>query len=281
MNAVIDIGSNSVRLMLDVNAGVNKKFLNSTTLAEKLAVNGRLLPEAISRTATAVVDFYRYAKSEGADDVYVFGTEAMRAEGGQDLKALIESRIPVRVDVVSGEMEAKLGFVGCAGNSSCAVIDVGGASVELVCGSGGEISYAKSLKLGVVRTRDITGDDRAVIEKFYAENVTAYDKVVADTLIGIGGTATSIASMILEQKEYDANVIHGFKVRLEDLRRLENKVFSGIDILKEFPTLSLKRALVIGHGIIIFRLLTERLGFDGFTVSELDNMEGYLALKTK
>ena len=279
MKAIIDIGSNSVRLMLHEKDGVNKKRLNSTTLAEKLAINGRLLPEAISRTATAVVDFYRLAISEGASEVFVFGTEAMRAEGGLDLKALIESKIPVTVDIVSGETEAKLGFIGCAGLNNCAVIDVGGASVELVSGNNGEISSAKSLKLGVVRTRDITGDDHEAIVNYYQKEITAYDKTDAEKLIAIGGTATSIASMLLNQKVYDQTKTHGYYVCLEDLKKLENHVFSGIDVMKEYPTLSYKRSLVIGHGIVVFRLLTEYLGYDGFTVSELDNMEGYLSLK--
>jgi len=281
MKAIIDIGSNSVRLMLDEKQGVNKKYLNSTTLAEKLAITGRLIPEAIERTADAVVDFYDAAKNMGADEIFVFGTEAMRAKGGEQLKEIIESRVPVVVDIVSGETEALLGFAGCSEGRNCAVIDVGGASVEVVSGQKNKITYAKSLKLGVVRTRDITGDDRQLIEDFYRISVSGYDKVKAKQLIAIGGTATSIASMILRQTTYDQTKTHGCFVSLENLRALEDEVFSGIDIQKTFPTLSYKRSLVIKHGIIVFKVLTEYLGFDGFTVSELDNMEGYIKLKCK
>ncbi len=277
MNAVIDIGSNSVRLLVESGAKINKKYLNSTTLAENLAITGRLSEQAMIRTANAVADFFALAKKLGATDVYVFGTEAMRAPGGEELKARIEQTIPVNVEIVSGLEEARLGFVGAGGaNGSNAVIDVGGASVELISGNNGNIDYALSLPLGVVRVRDAIGDGRAAIEKYYAAEIKKYSRVSAGKLIGIGGTATSIASMALGQTVYDAEQIDGYKVTADILGELTDKVFACRDRLSAFPTLSEKRARVIGHGLIIFSLLTSYLGYDGFTVSERDNMEGYL-----
>ncbi|MGN1094240.1 MAG: hypothetical protein ACI4SC_04605, partial [Candidatus Neoclostridium sp.] len=229
------------------------------------------------RTADAVADFFATAKSRGADKVLVFGTEAMRNPGGETLKRMIESRIPVTVDIISGKKEAEIGYIGCTGGKgNNAVIDIGGASVELTSGENGDITYAESLKLGVVRTRDQVGDDRKNIENFYKAHVGEYKKVSADKLFAIGGTATSIASMLLGQKTYDAEKVHGYVVTQSALEGLIDRIFASESLTEEFPTIGAKRAGVIGHGAILLLILMQYLGFSRLTVSEHDNIEGYL-----
>ena len=280
MVAVIDIGSNSVRLYIASGKAVNAKKLNTTQLSEGLALFGRLQEKAMARTADAVAGFFDEAIASGADKVYVFGTEAMRNPGGETLKKTIESRIPVVVDIISGETEAKIGYIGCTGGKgSNAVIDIGGASVELTSGKSGVIEYAKSLPLGVVRVRDAVGGNRADIEKFYKSKITAFDKVCADVLYAIGGTATTVASMLLGQKTYDANAVHGYVVTHGALENLIDRIFACDNLTEMFPTLGAKRAAVIGHGAILLSLMQDYLGFGSLTVSEHDNIEGYLMLK--
>lgn len=277
MIAVIDIGSNSVRLFLDRGLPVNPKKLNTTQLSEGLATLGRLNRDAMVRTADAVADFFDLAKRAGAKKVYVFGTEAMRNPGGETLKSMIESRIPVQVDIISGKKEAEIGYVGCTGGKgNNAVIDIGGASVELTAGADGKITYAESLKLGVVRVRDAIGSDRAAIENYYRKQICGYKKISADKLYAIGGTATSLASMLLGQKTYDADAVHGYVIEKNALDRLIDDIFASDNLGRDYPTLGEKRALVIGHGAILLSLLADYLGFDKITVSEHDNIEGYL-----
>lgn len=280
MDAVIDIGSNSVRLLIARNQNVNPKKINSTQLSKNMVNLNKLDDRAIIRTANAVTDFFAEAKSAGADKVYVFGTEAMRNPGGETLKRLLESKIPVQVDIISGIEEAAIGFIGATGGTgNNAVIDIGGASVEVVEGQNKEITYAESLKLGVVRTRDLVGDARINIENYYKDKITNYKKISAHTLIGIGGTVTSVASMLLRQKKYDAEAIHNYIIRLSLLNNLIDAIFSSSNLTSDYPTLGEKRAGVIAHGAILLSLLMEYFGFDCLTVSEHDNMEGYLAYK--
>lgn len=280
MDAVIDIGSNSVRLLIARNQNVNPKKINSTQLSKNMVNLNKLDDRAIIRTANAVTDFFAEAKSAGADKVYVFGTEAMRNPGGETLKRLLESKIPVQVDIISGIEEAAIGFIGATGGTgNNAVIDIGGASVEVVEGQNKEITYAESLKLGVVRTRDLVGDARINIENYYKDKITNYKKISAHTLIGIGGTVTSVASMLLRQKKYDAEAIHNYIIRLSLLNNLIDEIFSSSNLTSDYPTLGEKRAGVIAHGAILLSLLMEYFGFDCLTVSEHDNMEGYLAYK--
>lgn len=280
MDAVIDIGSNSVRLMLNEKKSVNAKVLNTTQLSEGLAILNRLDEKAMVRTANAVADFFHAAKKAGADRVFVFGTEAMRCPGGETLKKTIESTIPVNVDIISGEKEAICGYIGATGGmGKNAVIDIGGASVELTLGNDDKILYAESLKIGVVRTRDAVGCNKSDIEKYYADKIGGFKKISADRLIGIGGTATSLASMALCQKVYDAESIHGSVITRDRLGELTERIFSSDDITREFPTIGEKRAGVIGHGAILLGLAMDYLGFKEISVSEHDNIEGYLALQ--
>ena len=109
--AVIDIGSNSVRLMFVANGKVLYKRLNTTRLGEGLASSSILKTEAIERTASAVATFYQVAKEEGAKSIYAFATAAVRtAENGGEFIERVKNLCGLIVDVVAGEKEAELGI---------------------------------------------------------------------------------------------------------------------------------------------------------------------------
>lgn len=281
MDAVIDIGSNSVRLMTDDGKAVNRKTLASTTLADGLALTGYLSDEAMDRTAAAIRTFVAEARRRGADNIYVFGTEAMRAaKNGKAFKARLEEENGLTVDVISGETEARLGLIGSAGDiaGEATVVDIGGASVEIVRGNADRITYAKSAPLGMVRLIDLVGSEKNAIERFVERELPVFGIVSGtDDAIAIGGTATSLASMDLRQTVYNPDEIHGHILTLASLSRLRDEIFSTLDLLSRFPTLTPNRARVIGHGAIMLLSIVEYLGLEQIAVSEHDNMEGYLA----
>ena len=114
--AVIDIGSNSVRLMLVADGKVLYKTLNTTRLGEGIASSPFLKDEAISRTASAVADFFSRAKREGAVDVYAFATAAVRsAENGSAFIDRVKELCELDVEIISGEEEAEIGILGALG----------------------------------------------------------------------------------------------------------------------------------------------------------------------
>lgn len=281
MDAVIDIGSNSVRLMTDDGKAVNRKTLASTTLADGLALTGYLSDEAMDRTAAAIRTFVAEARRRGADNIYVFGTEAMRAaKNGKAFKARVEDENGLPVDVISGETEARLGLMGAAGDiaGEATVVDIGGASVEIVRGNADRITYAKSAPLGMVRLIDLVGSEKNAIERFVERELPVFGIVSGtDDAIAIGGTATSLASMDLRQTVYNPDEIHGHILTLASLSRLRDEIFATLDLISRFPTLTPNRARVIGHGAIMLLSIVEYLGLEQIAVSEHDNMEGYLA----
>ena len=275
MDAVIDIGSNSVRLALDRGLKVNPKLINTTCLADGLAKTGRLSDDAMQRTLAAIVEFTNKAREERADNIYIFATEAVRsAANGGKFRAAVEKAVSLPVRVISGDTEARLGLLGAISpdtHGEITAIDIGGASVEVVRGD------EKKLPLGVVRLRDIAGDRREDIEKYVSESITDFGFVSGYEGVAIGGTATSLAAMDLRQTRYDASAVHGHVLSVRAIDNLIEEIFSSADRQKDFPVLSEKRARVIGHGAIMLRALVEYLGLEnGVTVSEHDNVEGFL-----
>ncbi len=286
MKAVIDIGSNSVRLLMYEGKPVTPKSVNTTALSDGLAKSGKLCNAAMARTKTAVADFVNLAKKQNAESIDVFATEAVRsAKNGADFCREIYDSTGIVVTVVSGDTEARLGHAGAvfALNplDEITVIDIGGASVEVVRGDKYRITYARSLPLGVRRILDTVGNNRKAIEDFIKEKIADYGIVSGFEGVSIGGTATSLASMHLGQKTYNPFEVHGHVLTLADMDYLVDEIFSEIDLAARFPTLPEKRIPVIGHGAIMLRAITEYLGLDEITVSESDNLEGFLLLRER
>ena len=119
------------------------------------------------------------------------------------------------------------------------------------------------------------------VKKLRADaQLPAYGNVPATgEVMGIGGTATSLAALAAGLTVYDARKVHGTRVTAAQLQQLEDRIFAAEDVRAAFPVLSQNRARVIGHGAIAFRLLLDYLGKSAFTASEKDNMDGYLLYK--
>ncbi len=281
--AVIDIGSNSVRLMLDGDSKVNRKILKTTQLAKGMN-SGVLLKDKIVETAAAVKELFDFAENLGYE-VMIYATEAVRsAKNGSDLTALILDATGKAVDVIDGNTEATIGFLGACGKigNKC-ILDVGGASSELAAGRDGKIYYSKSLPFGAVRLKDKFGDDLPSLRKYLQERAQEYKKIECDEHIAISGTATSLAAMMLGLKVYDPTAVHGSFLPTEYLEKLLNDLYGKPPafIAEAFPAIGVKRAEVILCGAAVIAEVAKYLGVRGFTVSERDNAEGYLIFKEK
>ncbi len=280
--AVIDVGSNSVRLMLVANGKVLYKRLSTTRLGEGLASAPILRSLAIERTARAVADFYEVAKSEGAERVYAFATAAVRtAQNGEAFIQKVQSLCPLQVEVVSGETEAELGILGALGNSDGAVLDMGGASCELVVRKGGRTVYKKSVDIGVVRLKDECGTDKEKLLKATMRAVQAYGEIPKiKSVHAIGGTATTLGALILGLREYDGEAVTGVSITADKLQETADKLLSmPIEEIAKLPCMPKGRADVIAGGAFALATLLKSLGIEKMIVSDRDNLEGYAIMK--
>ena len=276
--AVIDIGSNSVRLMFVADGNVLYKTLETTRLGEGIAHSKNLLPEAIARSAKAVERFYRKAKSDGAEEVYGFATAAVRtAENGEKFLSAVKSLCPLDIEVLSGEEEGEVGILGALGNADGGVIDVGGASAEIVIRRFGKNVYKKSVDVGIVRLKDVCGRNEEALTAFSEKKIEEYG-ILPDyvTMYAIGGTATTLAAYKLGLEEYDSKKITGTVITAQELESMAKYLLSlSVEETATLSGIPEGRADVIAGGALFFSVLAKRLAIPAITVSDRDNLEGY------
>ena len=275
--AVIDIGSNSVRLMFVADGKVLYKSLNTTRLGEGIAHSPYLNENAIERTAQAVCAFYEKAKEEGAERVFAFATAAVRfAQNREAFLSRVKELCGLEIEVVSGEEEAELGILGALGNADGGVIDVGGASTEIVVKKDGKIVYKKSVDIGVVRIKDNYGRDKTRIINGARTAAKAYGEIPCADFVGIGGTATTLASQYLGLIEYSSEKVTGTVISRQEMRALADKLSSmSVEEIAALPCMPKGRADVLSGGALLLATLMEELGIPSLTVSDSDNLEGY------
>ncbi|MDE6667578.1 MAG: hypothetical protein K2K38_04430 [Clostridia bacterium] len=280
--SAIDIGSNSVRLATFAGGKTLYKTLKTTRLGEGLSLTGRLKEEAIERSAQAVAGFYAKAIDEGADKVYAFATAAVRSsENGQVFIGRVKELCGLTVQVLSGEEEAKCGILGALGFGDGGIIDVGGASAEVTVQAGGKVAYAKSVNIGTVRLYDLAGRDKEKLLKVIKEKVKDYGDYTVDNtkMYAIGGTASRLGSIKHNLKEYHPEITDGTVLTLEEMYGLANKLLSMTVEEIRATTICGSSAEIVGGGCLLIAEIMSKFGIKEITVSEKDNLEGFVLLK--
>lgn len=275
MTGVIDIGSNSVRLLYN---GI--KYISITQLSEGLLFTGILGEEPIRRTIEAVKEYYNFAISLGASKVFVFATEAVRSsKNGLHFKELLFKE-NISLDIIDAITESKIGFLGAYNGGVKAVLDVGGASSEIAVGDEKRIYYSYSLPLGSVRLKDYS-QDKNVLIPYIKSRVNEYGKVPNfEELISIGGTSSSLAAIHLRLEKYDSDAVHNFIFTYDDLQNtVERIIQTPVDKRAEIVGMHPKKTLILPCGGLLILSIMEYLKITHIRISERDNLEGYLALK--
>ena len=277
--AVIDIGSNSVRLMMSDGQVTEYKQVKTTRLAENMGTDKILQVEPINRTVSAVSFFVKKAKNENADKIYIFATAAVRqAKNKQEIIDKIKMSTGIDVDVIDGMLEAKLGATGALCGGDGGIIDVGGASSEVLVIKNGKTIYSKSINIGAVKVFNECGQDKEKILSLIDSAVKEFGEIPFTNFYGIGGTATSLASISLKMPVYDPKLVQGYKLTLQEILVLRDMLLDmSVEQKRELVGLQPDRAEVIAGGVsIIYRILCIA-GVDNLIISENDNLEGYLS----
>ncbi len=277
--AIIDIGSNSVRLMLWADGKTLYKRLETTRLGASLQRTNRLSDEAMAATVRAVCSFCAEGRAAGAE-VFAFATAAVRtASNGGALCRAIEETCGLRVDVVSGMLEAALGAAGALAGSDGGIIDIGGASTEVLFRSAGETNFSVSLNVGAVRLYESCRDQINLLDEKIDEALFALDGCVPNgTVYAIGGTASTLAciergaqySSEMSGTRLTVGYVHKIASDMLDMTAEERKKISGMEE---------KRADIIAGGTYLLAKIMEKLGLDAVVFSDADNLEGYLRMK--
>lgn len=274
---VIDVGSNSVRLLYG-----GQKYVKNTQLSKNQLPGGPLEESQITDTYEAVKKFVDFVR-ENDGEVRIFATEAVRSASNRDYFVSIIESLNVKLDVLSPEREALIGFTGTYfGNGKTqAVLDVGGASSELIVGFDKGITYSHSLPLGSVRTRDL-GLYPPELNETVSQRVLEYGKVPAfSELVSIGGTTSTLVAIRNRMKDYDRDKVHLSVLTRDEILDIVEYINSVPMKLRRYITgLPFEKRDVIPAGGVLVAEIMKYLGVTELTVSENDNLEGYLKLLT-
>jgi exopolyphosphatase/guanosine-5'-triphosphate,3'-diphosphate pyrophosphatase len=302
--AAVDVGSNSVRLLVLDDAGRRVlRRITTTRLAEGVDRTGRLADAAIERTVAAITAFRDEWVVAGvptdAAHVRIAATSAVRdAQDRERLLVTVRDAVGISVDVISGEEEATLGFVGASGAvpsiDPCLVIDVGGGSTELVVGRDGEVLAAVSTRIGCVRLteRDLHDDPPTPVQRDAALATTV--EVLTDgiatltdrlaphglapsdvrTVIAVAGTATTLAALHLGLDHYEESRIHGTVVTAATLDALADRLLGMTTGTRAaLGPVQPGRAEVLHGGGVVLATALRLLGRPELVVSEADSLD--------
>ncbi len=297
--AVVDIGTNSTRLLLadvDPRTGAITEFERRsevTRLGVGVDRTGRLSDEGMDRVF-AVLDAYAGAIEAhgGAERRIAVLTSAVRdADNGPAFAARVRESYDFDARTVQGDEEARLSFRGAVSGRADAgrtivVLDIGGGSTEFIVGRGGEVGFHVSTQAGVVRQseRHLRHDpphanERAAlaveVRELFAAAVPPEVRASAEVMVAVAGTATSMASIDQAPHVYDPQKVHGYLVTLERCREIRDRLAALTnEQRRHVPGLHPDRAPTIVAGSILLVEALRAFGLPAAEVSEHDILYG-------
>ncbi|MBL9103925.1 MAG: Ppx/GppA family phosphatase [Myxococcales bacterium] len=284
--AVIDIGTNSVLLLIARRGrdGALEVALDQSTitrLGEGVAASGVLKAEAIDRTIACLEGYRKTAAERGATIVPVT-TEGVRlARNRHAFLDPAEAVLGTPVRLLSGAEEAELSYLSVAretpGGGPLRVIDIGGASTELVVGEGEELVAAVSHPIGAVRLTEqfVSADPPtpAMVAAIHAHALAVFEQHMPisphPVLHGLAGTVTTAAALMLGLTEYDRLKVDGSSFSVAQVTELRDALASETQAQRcRRPSLEPKRADVVVAGLTILVAALEHCGAETLIVRD-------------
>ena len=293
--AVIDCGTNSIRLLIAEISGSNFKEVIRTMeivrLGQGVDENKAFHPDAINRTLSAVKSFKEIIDKNKVDKIRFCATSATRDAMNRNLFIDgVRDILNVQVEVIPGEEEAALSFTGATyqldqGSGPFLGVDIGGGSTELVYGDKKVIS-AKSVNIGCVRMseRHLTNQPptmdqiaSAIVDIDIAITQAAVSVPInsAKSLIAVAGTATTVAAAALDLSKYDRDLIHLSKISADKVHKVA-QMFQSMNKseISALPYMHEGRVDVITAGSLVLSRVMAATGAVEFVASESDILDG-------
>jgi exopolyphosphatase/guanosine-5'-triphosphate,3'-diphosphate pyrophosphatase len=293
--AVIDCGTNSIRLLIAETSGSTIKEVIRTMeivrLGQGVDENKAFHPDAINRTLLAVKSFKEIIDRNNVDKIRFCATSATRDASNRNIFIDgVRDILNIQVEVIPGEEEAALSFTGATyqldqGSGPFLVVDIGGGSTEFVYGDKKVIS-AKSVNIGCVRMseRHLTNQPptmdqiaSAIVDIDIAITQAAVSVPInsAKSLIAVAGTATTVAAAALDLSKYDRDLIHLSKISADKVHKVA-QMFQSMNKseISALPYMHEGRVDVITAGSLVLSRVMAATGAVEFVASESDILDG-------
>ena len=282
--AAIDIGSNSVRLLVaEALRGGTYRILDEerepTRLGRSVSEKGQLDDESMERTITALQTFKQIAAGYQATSLRTIATCAVReARNGPEFCRRVREQVGLEVEVISGDREARLAFSSVQNafdlsGKNVIVADIGGGSTEVVFATGDLIESIFSTPLGAVRlTEQFALGEGAVVETFQRDIARMEEEIALclkkrttrplfapHFLVGCGGTFTTLAELMMATKKEGDVPVAGYKVSHAEVRHLLDRLLKmPLRSRRSMAGMTPDRADIILAGLSIIDSLMKR-----------------------
>ncbi|MDL2399894.1 exopolyphosphatase [Rhizobium mayense] len=286
--SVVDIGSNSVRLVVYEGHSrsptilFNEKVLCG--LGKGIALTGKMDEESVARALAALHRFKALSDQARASTIYVLATAAAReASNGSEFIHQAESILQRKVRLLSGEEEAQfsaLGIISGFFSPDGIAGDLGGGSLELIDIRGKEIGKGITLPLGGLRLSEYADGSLARARSFARKHVKTaklLGRGEGRTFYAVGGTWRNIAKLHMEIRKYPLHMMQGYEVPLDEMMRFLDQISEARDT-KEPALLSISkhRRSLLPFGAVAMREVLAEMKPSIVSFSAQGVREGYL-----
>jgi len=286
--AIIDIGSNSARLVIFERTS-RFGFHLITEQKSKVRIGegayargGNLQPVGIERAHLALQSFIQTTKKYHVHKILCVATSALRdAPNGEAFVRWIRKNLHLSIKIIDGNREAELGAI-AANNllpiSDAITVDIGGGSSDIALIRDGEIIETCSLNIGTVRLKELFFDRSAPIEEAHSyirkELERLPDSFRSSHVVGIGGTARALSKGIMARRTYPLDKLHAFRYDLKDeIDYLTAITLSSAKGLRKFD-LKQERFDTIREGTLILLEILREVGAKEVITSGVGVREG-------
>ncbi len=291
--AIIDIGSNSARLVIShiYKSGAYNMVYNqkeALRLSQKVNADNMLTEEAFASTVETLRTFAHMCSIYQVDKTIGVATAAIRnAANGAQLVERIAAETGIQLHIISGNTEAYISYLGVINTldvKNGIIFDLGGGSTELILFKNRQILESVSLPMGAVNTTEMFNIRNEMPPSVYSDlsvfimsRLSQYPWLRQNglPLIGVGGTARTVAKIIQRAKKYPATKIHNYAYPAQTYRNFFNKLrVTNLEQRKKISGLSDERSDIILAGSSIIICLLEATGAKKLITSGCGLREG-------
>ena len=294
--ASIDLGSNSTRLLIaevddqGFNVLIRKHVV--TKMSENIEQTGVISTEAFKRVNSTLRDFKKLLIANDVDDVFVVGTAALRdAKNSDEIIQNIRKKYDFEVEVLSGHEEGITTSIGVLhfmqNTENFLIIDIGGRSTEFIYEFENKI-ISKSLNLGVVTLSEKYFSNLPIGQELIDEaklkietELSQLDIKDKKNVIGVSGTALSLASIFIDQQNFNEEELHEIKIDIDNIQAINKRILkmTEAEIITKFRGIDPKRASTITSGIFFLKIILSNYSNSAIIISKNDILEGLILKK--
>jgi len=291
--AVIDIGSNSVRLVIydgpwrHASALHNEKAI--CAIGRNMVSTGRLDEDGMSLALDTLARFRELCRGYNVREVGAVATAAARdAANGADFIDAAEKALGYPIRILSGEEEARIaaeGMIAGIPDADGLVADLGGGSLDMVTVKDGQTGAAATLPFGPLRLMDFTGGNlnkgRSIVEKGL-EGLDFAKALKGRALYAVGGIWRALAHVDMDGQNYPLRVLHHYVIPAGRAIKL-CRVVSGLSrkSLEKMRSVPKRRAEALPYGALVMEEMIHGFALKNVIVSAYGLREGVLQRKLK